>query len=110
MKISELFQDKYTIVFVLILLLLVSIWVSRTYRNGGFSGWIAPSEGYGTGVIEGLTASTRYIGTSFTATSNPVPTAQVASSAANGRLLLDRCTRVKNTNATFRFLLTTTAG
>ena len=57
MNLSDLFNDKYTVVFVLILVLLVSVWISRTYRNGGFSRWIAPSEGYGTGVIEGMSGS-----------------------------------------------------
>lgn len=49
MRISELFQDKYTVVFVLILVLLVSVWISRTYRNGGFGSWMAPSEDMGRG-------------------------------------------------------------
>jgi hypothetical protein len=56
-NISKFFEDKYTIIFALLLVLLVSIWISRTYRNGGFGGWIAPAEGYGTGVIEGFTGS-----------------------------------------------------
>ena len=54
MRLSDFFQDKYTVIFILIVVLLVSVWVSRTYRNGGFGSWIAPSEGYGTGVIEGF--------------------------------------------------------
>jgi hypothetical protein len=57
MKISDFFQDKYTILFVLVLVLLVSVWISRTYRNGGFGSWVAPSEGYATGVIEGLSVA-----------------------------------------------------
>jgi hypothetical protein len=109
MRISELFQDKHTVIFVLIVLLLVSIWVSRTYRNGGFSQWIAPSEGYGTGIIEGLTQATPYIGDVYTATSNPPPAAAAVGSASAGLLLLNRCTRVKNTDATFRFLFTPSA-
>jgi hypothetical protein len=56
MNISKLFEDKYTVIFVLLLVLLVSVWVSRTCRNGKFGSWLAPSEGYGTGIIEGLTS------------------------------------------------------
>ena len=107
MRISEFLEDKYTVLFLLIVVLLVSIWVSRTYRNGGFSQWIAPSEGYGTGIIEGLTQATPYIGDVYTATSNPPPAA--VGSASAGVLLLNRCTRVKNTEATFRFLFTPSA-
>jgi len=107
MKLPEFLEDKYTVLFLLIVALLVSIWVSRTYRNGGFSQWVAPSEGYGTGMIEGLTQATPYIGDAYTATSNPPPAAVGTASA--GVLLLNRCTRVKNTEATFRFLFTTTA-
>jgi len=54
MNISKLFEDKYTVIFVLLLILLVSVWVSRTYRNGKFGNWLSPSEGYGSGIIEGL--------------------------------------------------------
>jgi hypothetical protein len=75
MKLPEFLQDTHTVIFLLIVVLLVSIWVSRTYRNGGFSQWIAPSEGYGTGVIEGLTMDTPYISDAYTATTNPPPTA-----------------------------------
>ena len=107
MKLPEFLQDSHTVLFLLILVLLVSVWVSRTYRNGGFSRWIAPSEGYGTGIIEGLTQSTPYVGDAYTATSNP-PTAAAASASA-GVLLLNRCTRVKNTESTFRFMFTPTA-
>lgn len=56
MNISKLFEDKYTVIFVLLLILLVSVWVSRTYRNGRFGNWLSPSEGYGSGIIEGLTS------------------------------------------------------
>ena len=109
MKFSELFQDKYTVVFVLILVLLVSVWISRTYRNGGFGSWIAPSEGYGSGVIEGLVASApQWIGDAYTYSTNPPITpaasAAQATAAADGALILNRCTRVSNTNTTFRFI------
>jgi hypothetical protein len=59
MNISKLFEDKYTVIFVLLLVLLVSVWVSRTYRNGKFGGWLAPSEGYGSGIIEGLVTTNK---------------------------------------------------
>ena len=111
MKFSELFQDKYTVVFVLILVLLVSVWISRTYRNGGFGSWMAPSDGYGSGVIEGLLTSTPlWFGESYTYTTNPplstspAPTLEQATAAADGALILNKCTRVSNTNTTFRFI------
>ena len=109
MKFSELFQDKYTVVFVLILVLLVSVWISRTYRNGGFGSWIAPSEGYGTGVIEGLLTSTPlWIGEAYTYTTNPpitpAPTAAQVTAATNGSLILNKCGRVSNTSTTFRLI------
>ena len=59
MNISKLFEDKYTVIFVLLLVLLVSVWVSRTYRNGKFGSWLAPSEGYGSGIIEGLATTNK---------------------------------------------------
>jgi len=107
MKLPEFLQDSHTVIFLLILVLLVSVWVSRTFRNGGFSRWIAPSEGYGSGIIEGLTQTTPYIGDAYTYDSNPPATA--VASAAKGLLLLNRCSRVKNTETTFRVLFTTAA-
>ena len=109
MKLSELFQDKYTVIFVLIVVLLVSVWISRTYRNGGFGSWIAPSEGYGTGVIEGLLTSTPlWIGEAYTYTTNPpitpAPTAAQVTAATNGALILNKCGRVSNTSTTFRLI------
>lgn len=109
MKFSELFQDKYTVIFVLIVVLLVSVWISRTYRNGGFGAWISPSEGYGTGVIEGLVVSTpQWIGDEYTYGTNPpitpAPTAAQATAAADSKLILDRCSRVSNTKTIFRFI------
>jgi len=59
MNISKLFEDKYTVIFVLLLVLLISVWVSRTYRNGKFGSWLAPSEGYGSGIIEGLATTNK---------------------------------------------------
>ena len=106
MKLPEFLQDSHTVIFLLILVLLVSVWVSRTYRNGGFSRWIAPSEGYGTGIIEGLTQATPYVGDAYTYDSNPPATA--VASAAKGLLLLNRCSRIKNTETTFRVLFTPT--
>ena len=104
MKLSEFFQDKYTVIFILILVLLVSIWVSRTYRNGVFNGWIAPSEKYGTGVIEGFDQSAalptildRY--TASTHGPNPAVT-----SAAPGELVLNKCELIVNKETTFRFI------
>lgn len=109
MNFRELFQDKTTVIFVLILVILVSVWVSRTYRNGGFSRWIAPSEGYGTGVIEGLTASehVRYLGEVRTQSSHPP--SSVDGSRTDGSLLINMCSYVKNMPTLFRFLFTTTA-
>ena len=109
MKFSELFQDKYTVVFVLILVLLVSVWISRTYRNGGFGSWMAPSDGYGSGVIEGLVTSTPlWVGEAYTYSTNPPITSGVtggqATAAADGVLILNRVNRVSNTDATFRFI------
>ena len=109
MKFSELFQDKYTVVFVLILVLLVSVWISRTYRNGGFGSWMAPSEGYGTGVIEGLVTSTPlWAGEAYTYSTNPPITpaasAAQATAAADGALILNSVSRVSNTNTIFRFI------
>ena len=66
MNLRELFQDKYTIIFILIVVLLASVWISRTYRNGGFGSWIAPTEGYGTGVIEGLDRKSTRLNSSHT--------------------------------------------
>lgn len=104
MKLSEFFQDKYTVIFILILVLLVSVWVSRTYRNGVFNGWIAPSEGYGTGVIEGFDQSAalptildRYT----TSTHGPTP---AVTSAAPGELVLNKCELIVNKETTFRFI------
>lgn len=109
MNLSELLGDKYTVLFVLILVLLVSVWVSRTYRNGGFGSWIAPSEGYGTGVIEGLTMSdhVRYDGEVRTQSSHAP--ADTTGSRSDGSLIINKCSYVKNTPTTFRFLFTTTA-
>lgn len=109
MNLSELLRDKYTVLFVLILVLLVSVWLSRTYRNGGFGTWIAPSEGYGTGVIEGLTVAdnVRYEGESRS--QNTHAPAVTTGSRSDGTLIINKCSYVKNTPTTFRFLFTTTA-
>lgn len=109
MNIRELFQDKYTVLFILILVILLSVWVSRTYRNGGFSRWIAPSEGYGTGVIEGLTVAehVRYLGEIRTQSSHS-PTTTLGS-RTDGSLLINQCSYVKDMPTMFRFLFTTTA-
>lgn len=114
MKITDFFEDKYTVIFVLLLVLLVSIWISRTYRNGGFGTWIAPSEGYGTGVIEGLAVAdhekVRYDGMILTQTSHAPPAGVILpDSSKTGSLIINKCTLVKNTPTTFRFLFTTTA-
>ena len=104
MRLLEFFQDKYTVIFILLLVLLVSVWVSRTYRNGGFSSWIAPSEGYGTGVIEGFDQSlavTNILETFTAATHSPTP---AIASATNGELVLNKCDRVANKETTFRFI------
>ena len=58
MNLSDISESKYTILFVLFLVIVVSIWVSRTYRDGRFSLWIAPSGSYGTGIIEGMSDAT----------------------------------------------------
>ena len=109
MNIRDLFQDKYTVLFILILVILVSVWVSRTYRNGGFSRWIAPSEGYGTGVIEGLTVAehVRYLG-EVRSQSSHSPT-NTLGSRTDGSLLINQCSYVIDTPTMFRFLFTTTA-
>ena len=109
MNLSELLRDKYTVLFVLILVLLVSVWISRTYRNGGFGNWIAPSEGYGTGVIEGLSVSdhVRYDGEIRTQVSHAP--ADTTGSRSDGTLITNKCSYVKNTPTTFRFLFTTAA-
>jgi len=111
MKITDFFEDKYTAIFVLILVLLVSVWISRTYRNGGFGSWIAPSEGYGTGVIEGLAVAdhekVRYDGMIITQSSHAP--ADTTGSRSDGSLILNKCSLVKNMPTTFRFLFTTTA-
>ena len=111
MKLSDFFEDKYTVIFVLILVLLVSVWISRTYRNGGFSRWIAPSEGYGTGVIEGLALAdhekVRYDGIALSQTSH-APTVTTGS-RSDGTLILNKCSFVINTPTTFRFIFRTTA-
>ena len=95
--------------FVLILVLLASVWVSRTYRNGGFGHWFAPSEGYGTGVIEGLAVAdhVRYLGEARSQSSHS-PT-NTLGSRTDGSLLLNKCSYVKDTPTIFRFLFTTTA-
>ena len=111
MKITDFFEDKYTVIFVLILVLLVSVWISRTYRNGGFGTWISPSEGYGTGVIEGLAVAdhekVRYDGIIITQTTHAP--ADTTGSRSDGSLILNKCSLVKNMPTTFRFLFTTTA-
>jgi hypothetical protein len=111
MKITDFFEDKYTVIFVLILVLLVSIWISRTYRNGGFGTWIAPSEGYGTGVIEGLAVAdherVRYQGMVLTQTSHAP--ADTTGSRSDGSLIINTCSLVKNMPTTFRFIFTTSA-
>jgi hypothetical protein len=112
MKITDFFEDKYTVIFVLILVLLVSIWISRTYRNGGFGTWIAPSEGYGTGVIEGLAVAdhekVRYDGMILTQSSHaPADATMITNSSMNGSLILNKCSFVKELFTTFRFFFTT---
>jgi len=112
MKLSELFQDKYTVIFLLVLVLLVSVWVSRTYRNGGFGSWMAPSEGYGTGVIEGFDApppQTIPMTLQYDATQ--------PGSASAGELILNRCEFVQSTTEnpitmkySFVFFTTTDTG
>ena len=62
MNILKIFEDKYTVLFVLLLVLLVSVWLSRTYRNGKFGSWLAPSTGYGCGIIEGLVTAKGSLG------------------------------------------------
>ena len=113
MKLSDFFEDKYTVIFVLILVLLVSVWISRTYRNGGFSRWIAPSEGYGTGVIEGLAVAdhekVRYDGIALSQSSHAPAAADIAGSRSDGTLILNKCSFVKDTPTTFRFIFTTGA-
>jgi len=59
MKLFNILDDKYTILFLLFLLIVTSVWVSRTYRNGGFSQWLSPTESYGTGIIEGMSDVTK---------------------------------------------------
>ena len=110
MNLSELLGDKYTVLFVLILVLLVSVWLSRTYRNGGFGTWIAPSEGYGTGVIEGLSVSdtVKYDGMVITQATNAPATDQITDSNKNATLILNKCSLVKDMPTTFRFLFKTT--
>ena len=110
MNLSELLRDKYTVLFVLILVLLVSVWLSRTYRNGGFGTWIAPSEGYGTGVIEGLSVSdtVKYDGMVITQATNAPATDQITDSNKNATLILNKCSLVKDMHTTFRFLFKTT--
>ena len=107
MNIRELFQDKTTVIFVLILVIMVSVWVSRTYRNGGFSRWIAPSEGYGTGVIEGMTAVTPPASLMTLSHDANIP---LSSGATEGKVILNRCEFVQNTVMKYRFIFKTTAG
>jgi hypothetical protein len=111
MKITDFFEDKYTVIFVLILVLLVSIWISRTYRNGGFGTWIAPSEGYGTGVIEGLAVAdhekVRYDGMILTQEFHAPAGVIPPDSSKTGSLILNKCSFVKDSFTTFRFFFTT---
>jgi hypothetical protein len=107
MNLRELFQDKTTIIFVLILVIMVSVWVSRTYRNGGFSRWIAPSEGYGTGVIEGMTAVTPPASLMTLSHDVNIP---LSSGATEGKVILNRCEFVQNTVMKYRFIFKTTTG
>jgi len=100
MKLPEFLQDSHTVLFLLILVLLVSVWVSRTYRAGKFSRWIAPSEGYGTGIIEGLTQVTTYLGEAYSSAD------AAGSSSSAGVLILNKCTQVVNTDTVFRFFFT----
>ena len=107
MNIRELFQDKTTVIFVLILVIMLSVWVSRTYRNGGFSRWIAPSEGYGTGVIEGMTVLTPPASLMTLSHDVNVPS---SASATEGKVILNRCEFVQNSVMKYRFIFKTTAG
>ena len=100
MNLPEFLQDSHTVLFLLILVLLVSVWISRTYRAGKFSRWIAPSEGYGTGIIEGLTQETTYLGEAYSSAD------AAGSSSSAGVLILNKCTQVVNTDTAFRFFFT----
>lgn len=106
MKLSDLFNDKYTVIFVLVLVLLVSVWVSRTYRNGGFGSWIAPSERYGSGVIEGMTISPF----SSIMTLSHDTNAPSSASATEGKVILNRCEFVQNSEMKYRFIFKTSTG
>jgi len=106
MNLLDLFNDKYTVIFVLMLVLLVSVWISRTYRNGGFGTWMAPSEGYGTGVIEGMTISPVISVMTLSHDTN----APSSTSATQGKVILNRCEFVQNSEMKYRFMFTTSTG
>jgi hypothetical protein len=74
---------------------------------------MAPSEGYGTGVIEGLAVAdhekVRYDGIALSQTSHAPVAADIAGSRSDGTLILNKCSFVKDLTTTFRFIFTTTA-
>ena len=57
MDLSEISKSTHTILFVLFLVILVSVWFSRTYQNNDFSNRIGSALGNDSKIIEGLTTS-----------------------------------------------------
>lgn len=82
MNISEIYRSKYTIIFILFLVILVSIWVSRVYSGSRMGIRITPTDDYSKGVIEGMSS------TNIFSISNPsIPTLSVNGFPKLGNML-----------------------
>ena len=57
MDLTEISKSTHTILFVLFLVIIVSVWFSRTYQHGEFSKWMTSPANNESKIVEGLTTS-----------------------------------------------------